>query len=176
LLLVSMLIAELLFVAVTRGFQEDNAVGDAGASGLGQGLQSNRSVRYVNLVSWTSVPCLMLIAFLVVDACFACPQPRGRCRSARFGTGAQIECQRAISGSCESRFIFCGFGVLAGLLSFITQENQTRNQLGDAGAIELGQGLESNGSLQELYLVSCFCSVCCFGGFLVVVTLVAGLE
>lgn len=71
---------------------------------------------------------------------------------------------------------FCEFGVLAGLLSFITQENQTRNQLGDAGAIELGQGLESNGSLQELYLVSCFCSVCYFGGFLVVVTLVAGLE
>ena len=94
----------------------------------------------------------------------------------RFGTGAQIEWQRTISGSCESRCIFCGFGVLVGLLLFITQQNQTRNQLGDAGAIGLGQGLASNGSLQELYLVSFFCSVCCFGEFLVVVTLVAGLE
>ena len=66
--------------------------------------------------------------------------------------------------------------MLSGLLLVITQENQTRNQLGDAGAIGLGQGLESNGSLQELYIVSCFCAVCYFGGFMLVVTPAAGLE
>ena len=59
-----------------------------------------------------------------------------------------------------SRFLLCSFHLVAQLpfeeLLAMTLDLQTGNQIGDAGACGLGQGLMANRSLQWLNLVSRF--------------------
>jgi len=59
-----------------------------------------------------------------------------------------------------SRFLLCSVHLVAQLLFeellAMTLDLQTGNQIGDAGACGLGQGLMANSSLQRLNLVSRF--------------------
>jgi hypothetical protein len=48
-----------------------------------------------------------------------------------------------------------GFGVFLGAESL-----QYENQIGDAGACSIGEGLKCNSSVQALWLVSCGVRVC----------------
>jgi hypothetical protein len=96
-------------LVITRGLQEGNQIGDAGACGLGQGLKVNGSLRQLWLVSLFSLCSVDVVAQLLFEELLA-----------------------------------------------VTLGLQTGNQIGDAGACGLGQGLMANSSLQRLKLVSRF--------------------
>ncbi len=74
----------------------------------------------------------------------------------RVGRGAENEQQLAGAGTCES---ICNF-VLRSQVFIFTRDLQCHNEIGDAGACGLGQGLKMNNCLHTFVLVSDseFCS------------------
>jgi hypothetical protein len=66
-----------------------------------------------------------------------------------------------LSDDVGSRERLVGLLFLYGFGAFLGAESlQDRNQIGDAGACSIGEGLKCNSSVQELHLVSCGVKVC----------------
>jgi hypothetical protein len=106
-------------LAMTRRLQFDNAISDAGASALGQGLVKSCSLRWLNLVRASFVA-------RVLSLCFS------------------------LHWFCRSR------GFFVNLCGEMTHVLKWKNQVGDSGAVGLGQSLKLNNSLHFLELVRDF--------------------
>ena len=72
-----------------------------------------------------------------------------------------MELEFALSNVFGSREWIFGLLVSDGFWIFLGAESlQAGNQIGDAGACSIGEGLKCNASVKELYLVSCGVGVC----------------
>jgi hypothetical protein len=66
-----------------------------------------------------------------------------------------------LSDDVGSRERLVGLLFLYGFWVFLGAESsQGKNQIGDAGACSIGEGLKCNSSVQKLWLVSCGVRVC----------------
>ena len=149
--------------------QGENQIGDAGAAGLGEGLQVNSSLQRLYLVR-LFVYCLFLWG--------RCRERAGRGSAALTrvlqrknqlgdagarGLGEVLKVNSSLQGLWLVRlFVYCLFlwgrsRERAGKGSAaLTRVLQDKNGIGDAGAAGLGEGLKVNSSLQRLWIVRLF--------------------
>ena len=143
-----------MLVLVTRGLQSRNAIRDAGACGLAEGLKSNKSLWVLYLVSCKAFTILLSAVEILVLVTRGLQDRNAISDAGACGLGEALKSNSWLGSlnlvSCKAFTILLS---AVDMLVLVTRDLQNHNRIGDIGAYGLGEGLKLNQSLRCIHLV-----------------------